>query len=200
MRFFVDGFRKIWGLLYDVFIMPFIRGQYGFLGKNSYIRKPLMIIGKKNIFIGEHVFVRNGARIETVSQWYDMQSFTPKVIIGDNVSIEQRLHLTCAESVEIEDNVVISYDVLITDINHSYENIDQHCFRQPLEVKPVKIKEYSLIGAGARILPGVTIGKNVIVGTNSVVTKSVPDYSIVAGIPAKIIKQYDFDKQKWKSV
>ena len=49
-------------------------------------------------------------------------------------------------------------------------------------------------------MPGVTLGKNVIVGANAVVTKSVPDYSIVAGVPAKIIKKYDFEKNEWISV
>lgn len=62
---------------------------------------------------------------------------------------------------------------------------------------PVSIGDESFIGMGARIFPGVSIGKHCIVGANAVVTHNVPDYCVVAGVPARIIKKYDFSACKW---
>lgn len=72
--------------------------------------------------------------------------------------------------------------------------------RQPLESKPVSIGDGCWIGEKVCILPGVTIGKKCIIGAGSVVIKSIPDYSIAAGNPAKVIKQYNFENHNWEKV
>jgi acetyltransferase-like isoleucine patch superfamily enzyme len=64
----------------------------------------------------------------------------------------------------------------------------------------VQIKENSWIGEGVKILPNVTIGKGVIIGANAVVSKNIPDYTIAVGIPAKVIKKYNFTNKKWEMV
>jgi len=66
--------------------------------------------------------------------------------------------------------------------------------RQVLTCKPILIKKGAWIGAGASILPGVSIGKYAIVGAGAIVTKDVPDYGVAVGIPAKIVKTLDKDK------
>ena len=63
--------------------------------------------------------------------------------------------------------------------------------------QPVTIGDGSFIGFGVHISPGVTIGKNCVIGAGSVVTKPIPDYSVVAGVPAKVIKHYSFEENKW---
>lgn len=186
-------------ILRKMFVMPFLKKGYGHFGSGSCIEKVLAIRGKEHIFIGDNTFIRPGARIECVTEFAGKQ-YSPKLVIGNGVNIEQNLHMTCAESIEISNNVVVSSNVLITDINHSYRKINIPPLTQEYETKKVKIGEYSLIGSGARILPGVTIGKNVVIGTNAVVSKSIPDYSIAAGVPAKVIKKYDFVKNEWVSV
>jgi Acetyltransferase (isoleucine patch superfamily) len=187
-------------VLRKMLLMPMIRNQYGHLGKGSCIQRQLMIHGKKNIYIGEKVYIRPGARIETISEWKLGEGYTPFLSIGNRVNIEQGVHITCADKIVIENDVVILSNVLITDINHSYQNIDTPFLAQPLEVKAVHIGQYSVIGSGARILPGVNIGKNVIIGANAVVTKSVSDYTIVAGIPAQVIRKYNFETREWERV
>ena len=168
----------------------------GGIGKGSIVEKPMFIMGKKNIFIGCNVQIRDGARIEAISE-YGEQKLNPVIRIGDNTSIEQRLHMTCANQITIGHDVTISADVLITDNSHGIQNINQNVRLQPLKVGITEIGDYSFIGAGCKILAGVNIGKNSIVGANSVVTCDVPNYCMVAGVPAKILKTFDFGLNKW---
>lgn len=169
---------------------------YGSFGESSRIIKPIRVLGKKFIHIGDGTYIMQGARIEAVEKYAD-EVFNPFIKIGSNVDIQQRVHITCAERLEIGDNVSILPDVLITDINHPYTDINLPPKMQRLEHFPVSIGEDSIIGMGARILPGVKIGRHCCIGTNAVVTKDVPDYSLAVGIPAKVVKTYDFEKQKW---
>ncbi len=67
-------------------------------------------------------------------------------------------------------------------------------------MKETIIGNNCFVGTGAKIMAGVHMGDNVIVGANAVVTKDVPAYSIVAGVPAKVIKKYNFETKKWEKV
>ncbi|ORU01301.1 Acetyltransferase (isoleucine patch superfamily) [Anaerovibrio sp. JC8] len=110
------------------------------------------------------------------------------MVIGKNVYINSNLLAMARGGITIEDDVQIAGNVSILSNNHDpYE-------RQVLTCKPVLIKKAAWIGAGATILPGVTVGKHAIVGAGSVVTKDVPDYSLVVGNPAKVVKTLDEDK------
>jgi acetyltransferase-like isoleucine patch superfamily enzyme len=171
--------------------------SYGCLGKNSFIKNPCLIRNKSCIYIGKNVSIRNYARIEAVTIYGD-QLYNPKIIFEDNVSIEQSLHLTSAENIVIGKNTAIAANVTITDIHHSYDDIDIPIERQKLRVVPVKIGDDCKIYNNAVILQGTTMGKHVTVAANSVVTKDIPDYCVVAGIPAKIIKRYNFERKQWE--
>ncbi len=89
---------------------------------------------------------------------------------------------------------------MITNIDHNYEKLNTPSCEQGITVTDVKIGNYCFVGMNAKIFPGVTIGDNVIVGANSIVTHDIPSYSVVVGAPAKIIKKYDFDKKHWIKV
>lgn len=158
------------------------------IGKKSYFMKPIFLSGTKYMEIGEDAGIWHHARVEVIDSWHD-QTFTPKLKIGNHVNIGQNLHLTCAESVIIEDNVVCSARVMITDISHVTEDLNMPVLEQALTTKPVRICEGAFIGLNASIMPGVTIGKHAIVGLGAVVTHDVPDYATVVGIPAKIVKE-----------
>jgi len=170
---------------------------YGHLGRNSFINKPCLIGNRSCIFIGNNVFIRNYARIEAVTT-YEGQVYNPKIIIEDGVYIEQSLHLTCAENIVIGKNTAIAANVTISDIHHSYEDINIPIERQKLRVAPIKIGDDCKIYNNAVILQGISIGKHVTVAANSVVTNSIPDYCVAVGIPAKIIKRYNFDTKQWE--
>ena len=108
--------------------------------------------------------------------------------IGENVFINSNLLAMARGGIIIEDNVQIAANVqLITNNHDPYD-------RAVLLCKPIRIKKGAWIGAGATILPGICVGEHSIVGAASVVTKDVPDYAIVVGNPAKIMKMLDPDQ------
>lgn len=113
-----------------------------------------------------------------------------KITIGDDVFLPGTT-IVSYDKVTIGNNVIISSMVVIMDSSgHTLQERGKWDEIQRLDVKPVEIKDGAWIGYGAVILKGVTIGKNSVVGANSVVYKSVPDNSVAAGNPAKIIKQF----------
>lgn len=120
------------------------------------------------------------------------------VVIGDHSFIG--LHNTIIGPVEIGENVIIAQNVTISGLNHGYEDIDTPIKDQPCNAKNITIGKDSWIGANAVITAGITIGTHAIVAAGSVVTKHVPDYSIVAGNPARIIKFYNFNTTQWEKV
>ena len=162
------------------------------------IKKPI-ILTPQFVELGENVYVGYHARIEGVCKYNDL-CFEPSIVVGDGVSIQQNLHLTCANKVIIGNNTAVAANVTITDIHHPYDDIDTPIEQQNIEVKEVVIGEDCKIYNNAVILPGVHIGKHVTIGANSVVTHDIPDYCVAVGIPARIIKKYDFNKQEWIKV
>ena len=108
-----------------------------------------------------------------------------KVTIGKNVFINGNCLMMSRGGITIEDDVMIAANASFLTNNHDpYE-------RQILTCKPVLIKQGAWIGAGATILPGITVGKYAIVGAAAVVTHDVPDYAVVVGSPAKVVKTLD---------
>lgn len=172
-----------------------------FLNNNKFAGKVCVVspilIDYKSIRFGNRVFIRNFSRIEGITTYQNMK-FNPVIVIEDNVSIEQNLHLTCANSIIIKKNTSIAANVTITDINHPYTDINVSVENQPIEVQHVEIGEDCKIYNNVVILPGVVMGKHCVVGANSVVGINIPDYSIVAGAPAKIIKRFNFESQLWE--
>ena len=111
------------------------------------------------------------------------------------MNIGDDCHITSSNKIVIGDNVLFGKKVTVTDNSHGRcDNLDELSFhpiiRDVFSKGAVIIKDRVWIGDKATILPGVTIGEGAIVGANSVVTKDVPDNCIVAGIPAKIIKNF----------
>lgn len=160
--------------------------------------KPVLITSPHRIFIGSGVLIRPGFRLEVVEGRAGAR-INPRVVIGDRCNIEQNFHLACAAEIVIGNNVSITENVGIFDIWHPYEDISMPIKDQALRTAPVKIGEGSFIGMGAVIQPGVNIGRNCLIAANSVVTKDIPDYSIAAGAPARIIKRYDGVAKEWQS-
>lgn len=108
--------------------------------------------------------------------------------IGNNVYINSNSLLMARGGITIEDDVMLAANVQLLSNNHDEYD------RQVLLCKPIHIKKGAWIGAGASILPGVTIGEYAIVGAGAIVTKDVGDYEVAVGVPAKVVKKLDQKK------
>jgi acetyltransferase-like isoleucine patch superfamily enzyme len=114
----------------------------------------------------------------------------PVLRVGDRCVIGRGSHIVAHYSIEIGDDVFTGPYVYITDQNHKYEDIDTPIGRQWPVNSAVRIGAGSWLGTGAVILPGAAIGRNVVVAAGSVVRGEVPDNCVVAGVPAKVVRQH----------
>lgn len=167
-------------------------------GSGSYIRKPMLLLGVGFVSIGERVLVRDGVRLEAIRV---PGHKAPELVIGSDTNIEQNVHIVCHNRVYIGSKVSITGHCCIVDVTHSYSDVcDSTKIGSRIDGSDeafVEIGDCSFIGYGSVILPNVKIGKYVIVGANSVVSQDIPDYSVVAGAPAVLVKRYDFEKRAW---
>ena len=162
------------------------------IGKMSYVGKPLFLLGTKRIMLGNKVRIYPGARME-------VHGNKGGITIEDNVSIGQNLHITSKDlDLVIGKNTTILGNVFITNIDHDYKQIDKHILDQEYLVKETIIGENCFIGYGAGIQAGTVLGNQCIVGANAVVRGNYPDYCVIAGVPARIIKQYNAKTMQWK--
>lgn len=171
------------------------RFRFKSIQKNSFINSPLKIT-PFCISLGENVRIFKNCRIEGVVK-YNKINFIPHIQIENNVSIQQNLHLTCANSIVIGENTAIASNVTITDIHHTYVDINIPIEKQDISVLQVDIGKNCKIYNNSVILPGSKIGNHVTIGANSVVAIEIPDYCVVVGAPAKIIKRYNFETKNW---
>ena len=109
------------------------------------------------------------------------------VIIGVHTRIG--LHNTIIGPVEIGSHVNLAQGITVTALNHNFSDTNKRIDEQGVSTNPVTIEDDVWVGANAVILPGVTIGEHCVVAAGAVVTKDVPPHSLVAGVPAKVIKQ-----------
>jgi acetyltransferase-like isoleucine patch superfamily enzyme len=185
---------KIYTKFYSLCLYPF---QFKHFGKKSKIIAPLRIDGKKNIYIGDHVYIQE-------KTWLACESLTgeknPLLKIGNHTTIGNFNHIYATKSISIEDYVLTADKVYISDNLHSYDDINEPIIKQPIkQISSVVIGEGSWIGENACIL-GVKIGKHCVIGANSVVTHDIPEYSVAVGAPAKVIKRYNLQSQKWEVI
>jgi acetyltransferase-like isoleucine patch superfamily enzyme len=126
----------------------------------------------------------------------------PTVVIDDNCSIGYGTIISGKNRVHLEHDILVGQHVVIQDHSHAYEDINVPIIDQGnTEGGRIRIGEGSWIGRGAAILCSrgeLTIGRHCVVSANSVVMRSIPDYSVVFGMPATIIRQFDPEKGVWR--
>ena len=173
--------------------------------KIDHIDRSARIEGFEYIKIGDNFIALLGFRLEAFSG-YKSQRCNPKLIIKNNVTVNDYVHIGCINSVEIGNNVLIASKVFISDHSHGnylgpeQDSPESSPAERILSSKAIVIEDNVWIGEGVTILPGVRIGFGCIIGAHSVVTRSIPPRSIAVGVPAKVIKTYNHSTMIWELV
>ena len=164
-------------------------------GKYCYVGINVKIVNRGGVILGDNVKVRPSSGLYTNSK--------SKIVMGNNVEVGNHSTIAAHHKVIIENDVLTGPHVFIADYNHEYRDVDKPVWEQgefAQENSHIIIGEGSWLGTNVVVVGKVHIGKHCVIGANSVVTKDIPDYSVAVGIPAKVIKKYDFEKDEWVKV
>ncbi len=174
--------------------MVFVKRRFGKCGNDLRISGSPQLTHPEHITIGNSFHGGNPLKLETWPAYNKSRTGkTPELRIGNNVSFMDNCQVSCLDKVIIGDNVLFGDNVFVTDNLHGgseKSELDLPPVERCLASKgPVIIGNNVWIGRNACIMPGVTIGDGAVIGANSVVTHDVQSYNIVAGTPAKVIRE-----------
>lgn len=155
------------------------------LGKNSILDKYM----GGNITIGNNVTICKNSKLATCGG---------DIYIGDNSQLGEFTVMTAQGGIKIDSHVLFADHVSLIANEHNYFNVDVPIMDQGSHKEPIIIGEGTWIGINATILAGSTIGKNCVVAAGAVVKGKFPDYCVVGGVPAKILKRYDMESKEWR--
>lgn len=164
------------------------------VGKNVNIMSPA------NISFGDNCDIADNAVIAPLVH-HGGNNYPSQIIFGNNIHIGNSNRIASMTKVVIEDDVLFAAFVHISDHSHDYRDVGKSISKQGVYSKgPVIIRRGAWLSFGCHILAGVTVGECAVVAANSVVTKDVPAYSVVAGNPARVVKKYNFDLREWETL
>ena len=193
---------KLFQALRGMALKPFLREAGGliFLGKRACLRHcsrmslgrtvtiesnvHISALTKSGIEIGNNVTIKANTIIDSGL----IQDIGEGLVIGNDVGISQNCFIQISGKVIIGNNVIIGPGTSIFSENHNHGDLEIKINKQGVVRKGVTICDGAWIGSGVIVLDGVTIGESSIVAAGAVVTKSVPAFSIVGGVPAKLIR------------
>jgi acetyltransferase-like isoleucine patch superfamily enzyme len=168
------------------------------------VRRPFYCRGKSSLKFGEGFTTGYRCRFDLLNEENDKLK---RLIIGKNCKIGDDVHIVAKNRVTIGNNCLFASKIFISDTSHGeYSNNENNSSpnvppdERNLYTQPVNIGNNVWIGENVCILLGVSIGDGCIIGANSVVNKDIPENSIVAGVPAKIIKKWDNESKVWYKV
>lgn len=179
--------RKISMILYS----GYMSSRFKKFGKSSRIVPKMKYLeGAKFISVGNNCYFGKGMTLTALSSW-EGEALSPCIEFGNHVVIGDESHIVAINKVIVKDGVLTGKNLLITDNAHGIEGDDATLspLKRPVSSPgPVIIEEDVWIGEKVSILPNVTIGRGCVIGAHSLVNKSVPPYSLVAGCPARVIR------------
>jgi acetyltransferase-like isoleucine patch superfamily enzyme len=189
-------------------ISEVIRSAYSLALTKAYfpdarlVRRPIYLRGARNAEFGSGLTTGYNCRFDLG----DGASRGITLKVGLNCHMGDNVHIVASENVTIGDNCLMASKVFVSDTTHgnyrgpNQSHPDSSPHDRPLHARPVTIGDTVWLGENVCVLPGVTIGDGAIVNANAVVTKDVPAATMVAGVPACVIKRWDEATGEWTSV
>jgi acetyltransferase-like isoleucine patch superfamily enzyme len=166
--------------------------RFGSFGPDTSIGFPAAtLMGTRSIHLGSRTLVGRQATLAVGYGPDDPNLPERGLVIGDRCVLGARVTVVAHTSVVIGDAVWFGQDVFVSDAGHGYQDPELPIGEQFGGHQPVSIGSGSWLGHGAIVLPGAQIGRNVVVAAGSVVRGVVPDYSVVGGAPAKVLRRYE---------
>lgn len=164
------------------------------------VTRPHRITHPEFIQVGNNTIIHRNALIAPILEYAGVH-YHPEIRIGNDVYIGPGLYLACAGLISIGDGSVLSESVYINDSSHGLDPENGPIMKQVLTRKgDIIIGKSCFLGLRSAILTGVVLGDHCVVGINSVVTKSFPSYSMLAGSPARLVRRYDPARKSWVGV
>jgi acetyltransferase-like isoleucine patch superfamily enzyme len=165
-------------------------------GRFLYVGRHSKIVNGKRICFGNHVSIMPYNMIVCIDEKASLK-------IGENVEIGMFSRIACINRIELGKCVVTGPHVFIADFSHEYRDVSKPILWQDTPITSenrVVIGDETWLGTNVVISGKISIGKHCVIGANSVVTTDIPDYSVAAGIPARVIKRYNFTTECWEKV
>lgn len=184
----MPNLRKTWWAFRALVLSP----TFGRLKMPSYLGPTTFVLGSRKIFIDRRVRIFPGLRAETHANG--------RLFIHEDVTIGQNFLVTCMGDLHIGSGTTISGGVLVTDIDHEYRDVNLPVHKQPMIYSRSELGRNCFVGMGARLQAGTVLGDGCIVGSNAVVRGTFPPHSVLAGVPARIVKRYNPETEKWDRV
>lgn len=174
-----------------LWIKYFVNPFYHKKGKGSCLRNSIRldVVPWNDFELGDY---------STIEDFSAINNGVGNVVIGDRTKVG--LSNTLIGPVTIGNDVRLAQNITVSGLNHNYEGIDAPIHVQGVSTAPIRIDDETWIGANSVVLAGVSIGKHCVVAAGSIVTRSIPDYSVVAGNPARIIKRFDKSTNSWQKI
>ena len=170
------------------------RSRFAHFGRRVRIVFPVRILGARFVTLEDAVTLQYGAFINAIS----LGGYPPVVRFGRGTMVGNFSHIICTRRIEIGEGVLIADRVFITDTEHDYRDVTRPVIDQPLRhIADVMIGAGSWIGENVCLL-GCRIGRQSVIGANSVVTADIPDYCVAAGAPAVPVRRYCHTTKLWR--
>ena len=187
--------REIARRIFRGLFFPLPRGMEA--GAGVQIHHPHRISNAQRISVGDRTVIGAQALITPILQ-YASVAYSPTIIIGSDVYLGPHLYMACVGRMTIGNGSVLSEHVYLNDAGHGFDPEAGLIMDQPLVCHgDITIGSNCFLGLRSAIMPGVTLGDHCVVGVNSVVTKSFPAYSMIAGAPAVLVKRYSLEQKVW---
>lgn len=185
----------LWYLLKVYLFRLFNFYKYKELGPRAFVSKPLRLNGTRYMRIGKNAIVQTSSWLIALK----IDEHDPELVIGEGCALGDFNHIAAVRRVVFGKSVLTANGVYVSDNVHGFEDIHTPIMDQPVKFKAeVHIGDGTWIGENVCIV-GARIGKNCVIGANSVVTKDIPDFSVAVGSPARVIKQFNVSSGKWEN-